>query len=103
MAIIIFRILLFLLPFIVFALWVRYVKKHKEKDGKLDPKTQKQIQLGSIIGIIVVLASIFYMGFSRPSNRDSDYSPPVLEGGKVKPATLSPKTDAPKTEDGAAS
>lgn len=98
MALVIFRILLFLLPFVLFALWVRYVKKHREKDGKLDPKTQKQIQLGSIVGIVVVLGTILFMGFSRPSNRDSEYSPPVLEDGKVKPATLTPKTEAPKTK-----
>jgi hypothetical protein len=99
MAVVIFRILLFLLPFIAFWFWVRYVKTHKTKDGKLDPKTQRQVQIGSIISIIAILGGMFYFGFTRPSNTDSDYAPPVVVDGKVKPGKLTPKDPAPKTDD----
>lgn len=83
MAILIFRILLFLLPIALLVFWLRWRTKRNSEDGltEADERKAKITLLALIAGILVAAFSLRYFDDSgSPSGR---YVPARVEDGKV--------------------
>lgn len=97
----ILRILLILLPFILYFLWLRYTKKRAEaaKDAAAGEGViaEAQTQLVQGLGLLVAImaASFIYMALSSGEDPGKEYIPPHMEDGKLVPGTFRPQ-DSPR-------
>ncbi len=94
MSALLIRLLLLLLPFLLFFLWLRLMKNKKQADGTLDPQTERKIRVISIVGLIAFVAGMAYIIFTvDESTRDKIYVPPHTVDGKVVPGHFEEKPE----------
>ena len=91
MATLIFRILLFLLPFLIFYLFIQWRKT--KKDGEENKDLDKNIGTAAILGIVVLLSLMVYLGLTSEANRDLEDVPPQEVDGEIQPGYFKEKTD----------
>jgi len=86
---ILFEILLFLLPFGLYALYLRIAKQDENAPARTHPWT---ILFAS--GLMLVVASFLIWGITEGSGTQGVYVPPHLENGRIVPGHVEP--GAPK-------
>lgn len=77
---ILWNLFLFLLPFIVTALWSRWLARHHPPANRL-----RQIAISALMGMILVLASLLAWRLSTGDDPHKHYVPPSLEDGQLVP------------------
>lgn len=97
----ILRILLILLPFILYFLWLRYTKKKaqaaKDASASQEVVAEAQNQLVQGLGLLAaIMAAIFiYMALSSGDKPGKEYVPPHTENGKLVPGYFRDAEPAP--------
>ena len=84
------EVLLFILPFALYALW-----------RKLNPDAapNQRLLLMALIGIAFAMGGAVYYGLSRRMQGDVVYVPPRWDGGRVEPGHAEPRPeDAPRAQ-----
>lgn len=80
------RALLFLLPFVLFFLWLRLYRTRREKAGDaLSEETERRLRFAAAMAIIISLGIIAYFVFTSDANRGREYVPPQTVDGKIEP------------------
>lgn len=74
------ELLLFLLPFALYALWLRL---HPGEEPGL------RLLLAGAVGVLLVIASLLWFGLSRSLERGA-YVPPHVENGRLVPGHAEP-------------
>jgi hypothetical protein len=88
------RILLILLPFILYFLWLRYTKKKAEaaRDATTSEEVVVEAQNQLVQGLaflLAIMAAVFiYMALTSGEDPDKEYIPPHMENGKLVPGTF---------------
>lgn len=82
---ILLRLFLFLLPFLLFLLWLWALRRVRRADGTLDPKTERWINIGSAAGLAAMaIVAVVYIVNIEP-NRSKVYIPPKEVDGEIQP------------------
>lgn len=81
----ILRILLFLLPVLLFTLWVAYVRNRARVEEDYDEKLEQQLKRGMLAIVLLIAATGIYVLASAKDNRDTTYVPPRTIDGEVEP------------------
>ncbi len=80
------RILLFLLPFVLFFFWLRiYRARAAGSQDALSMETERRLKFAATMAIIISLGIIAYFVFTSDANRGRDYVPPKTIDGKIEP------------------
>ena len=88
------RLLLLLLPFLLFFLWLRYIKGKKQADGTLDPRTERNLTVISVVGLVAFVAGMITLILtSDETTRDKVYVPPTTVDGEVVPGHFEDRPD----------
>jgi len=82
---VLFEVLLFLLPFALYAIYLRVI----EQDAAAPPKTHPWTTL-FVSGLVLVAASFIVWGVTQGSGRQGIYVPPRVENGQVIPGHVEP-------------
>jgi hypothetical protein len=93
MAAIIIRLLLFALPFLIFFLVMRMLKRRIKDGDKNEPELERRIGYASIAGVVVLLGGIGYILATSSSNKDQTYIPPKEVDGEIVPGHFEDKKD----------
>ena len=80
-----YELLLFLLPF---ALYAAYLRLEKREEDAADRKHPWTVLFAS--GLALVVASFLVWGVTEGSGRQGDYVPPHVEDGRVVPGHVDP-------------
>lgn len=102
MSAIFLRILLFLLPLALLVLIVKMVRKGRDDDGVIDPRTVRIILTVSITGMAVFILLLVYLNIGREDNRSLEYVPPQTIDGEIEPGHFEgpdPEEDSDQDED----
>lgn len=83
-----FDLLLFLLPFALYAAYLRVRDADEEARSKKHPWTALFIS-----GLVLVAASFVFWGLFENANQRGVYVPPHLEDGRLVPGRVIPKED----------
>jgi len=82
----------FLLPTVVYALWVWYRVGYVARHGGEAPKLEKgPWPLLLFLGAVLAFAVLAVTALTRGGDPDATYVPPRLENGKLIPGHLEPK------------
>ena len=84
-----FDLLLFLLPFALYAAYLRLRQHDEEMPSKQHPWTALFIS-----GLVLVAASFVFWGVFENANQRGVYVPPHLEDGRLVPGRVVPETEA---------
>ncbi|MFQ5533932.1 MAG: DUF6111 family protein [Sphingomonadales bacterium] len=88
---ILFNMLLLALPFVVYGGWVAFLrKKEAETGGTWDDAPTTWLL---IIGLSLMIISLFAMRLVEDNVATGEYIPPHLEDGKIVPAEIRPRKD----------
>ncbi|RIK92585.1 MAG: hypothetical protein DCC73_12480 [Proteobacteria bacterium] len=82
------RVILILLPFVIYFLWLRYTKKRAKAAGDSAAEVEAaQGQFVQALGLLVAfMAALFiYLALSSGEDPQKTYVPPHMENGKVVP------------------
>lgn len=80
------RILLLLLPFLLYGLWLAVVRGRVKADGSLDPKLERRITIGgAAVLVLFAIGTTVYLLQDPEAGRDAGYTPPRIEDGKILP------------------
>lgn len=93
---ILFDMLLFLLPFALYAAYLRVRDADEERTSRQHPWTTLFIS-----GLVLVAASFVFWGLFENANQRGLYVPPHLEDGRLVPGRVISKEDAGKRNTGA--
>lgn len=93
MATILIRLLLFILPFIIFFFIMRLLKRRIKEGDTDEPELERKIGYASLGGIIVLVAGILYILITSESNTDQIYIPPHEVDGKIVPGHFENEED----------
>jgi heme/copper-type cytochrome/quinol oxidase subunit 2 len=86
MTILLLRILLFLLPFVLFFFLLRiYRSRRAGSQDALSKETERRLKFAATLAIIISLGIIAYFVFTSDANRGRDYVPPKTIDGKIEP------------------
>ncbi len=80
--IVLFDVVLFLLPFIVYAGWRWLI--HGER-GHREIMSDAPVFAMLFLGIVLGVAGLFFLASRETAPTEGRYQPPVLEDGKVRP------------------
>ena len=83
-----FDLLLFLLPFALYAAYLRLRKHDEEAPSRQHPWTALFIS-----GLVLVAASFVFWGLLENANQRGVYIPPHLEDGRLVPGRVVPETE----------
>jgi len=84
--IVIQHLLLFLLPLILYAIYLAAMRKRAQIAGKTQPRWEDGPWFWLAVGgLALSLAAFAFLGLSGGYKPDSTYTPPRIEGGKVIP------------------
>lgn len=81
--------LLFLLPFALYAVYLRLRQQDEETSSKQHPWTALFIS-----GLVLVAASFVFWGLFENTNQRGVYIPPHLEDGRLVPGRVVPEEDS---------
>jgi hypothetical protein len=84
----IYVVLLFLLPFAIYALYLRF---RPESDN--EPALSHPWAMLVIAGLLLVSASFVFWGVFENANQRGVYVPPHLEGGRLVPGRVIPESE----------
>jgi hypothetical protein len=84
-----FDLLLFLLPFALYAAYLRLRQHDEEAGSKQHPWTALFIS-----GLLLVVASFVFWGLFENANQRGVYLPPHLEDGRLIPGRVIPESEA---------
>lgn len=84
--IILLRVLLFLVPFILYWIYWRLVKRRQDSGRPVFP-----VMVLTICGLVLVAASFLVLRATEGEGTESTYIPPRYEDGKIIPAQNIPK------------
>lgn len=84
--IILLRVLLFLLPFVLFLVYVRLLRARVDRGQPTRP-----LALLTIAGLVLVLLSFLLIGGQPRHGTEVEYIPPHMENGTLVPAQTRPK------------
>ena len=93
MAAILIRLLLFTLPFVIFFLIMRMLKRRIQEGDKDEPELERRIGYFSIGGIVVLFGGIVYILATATTNTDQIYIPPKEVDGEIVPGHFEDKKD----------
>lgn len=93
MAGILIRLLLFILPFVIFFLIMRMLKRKIQDGDKDEPELERRIGYFSIGAIVVLLGGFVYIIATSDTNTDQIYVPPKEVDGEIVPGHFKDKTD----------
>ena len=85
---ILFDGLLFLLPFALYAAYLRLRQRDEEMSSRQHPWTALFAS-----GLLLVAASFVFWGFFENTNQRGVYVPPHLEDGRLVPGRVIPETE----------
>lgn len=77
-----FQVLPFLLPFMVYWLWLFFARRRGKGGGWRDAPWVWLV----IAGIVLVLGTLVTVGLLTRSGTEGSYNPPHLEDGEIVPA-----------------
>ena len=91
----VWRVLLFLLPFVLYGLWVLYVRRRKaaaiaegeaaEDIGRIEEKKAVRV---AAVGLTVLMLFLALWGLFGREEARSPYVPPHVEGGQIVPGEV---------------
>lgn len=83
-------ILLFISPFMIYGLWLAIIRRRTK--GSVTSLTLKDMPIYrlSLIGFILVIIGLIFLGFSQGENNSGKYIPPHVVDGDVIPGELKP-------------
>jgi uncharacterized protein DUF6111 len=84
-----FDVLLFLLPFALYAAYLRLRQQDEEMSSTQHPWTVLFIS-----GLVLVAASFVFWGLFENANQRGVYIPPHLEDGRLVPGRVVPETES---------
>jgi len=84
--IILLRVLLFLVPFVLYWLYWRLLKRRQDSGRPTYP-----LAILAICGLVLVAASFLVLRATEGEGTNSTYVPPKYEDGKIVPAQNIPK------------
>ena len=89
---IVFEFLLFLLPFALYAAYLKLARQDEEEKAaqRAHPWT-----ILFVSGLVLVAASFLIWGFEDGAGRQGVYVPPHVENGRVVPGQVVPGQDVP--------
>ncbi|RME67865.1 MAG: hypothetical protein D6782_01930 [Alphaproteobacteria bacterium] len=98
MPVTIIRILIFLLPFVLFALWLYWRRRGGGAAGrKLEARADRRLLYAMLAFILAVLGIATFEVISKPApGPDARYVPPRLIDGKVVPGYFEDAEEAPQ-------
>lgn len=80
------RLLLFLLPFLLFLLWIWVARRTRFGREQIDERTARRITFGGIAAIGLAIAGFVAYGIlGTEEPRSKDYVPPRMIDGKIAP------------------
>jgi len=86
------RIILFLLPLVLYLMWRRHAQHRAEAQAEGDQETLDQLQtqfMWVVIGLVALFGAIAVsLAFTSGSEPGKVYVPPHMEDGKVVPGTF---------------
>ena len=88
MTIVFLRLLLFLLPFLAFALWVWLMRREKSDDPGAKKRAERWQALAGIGLIASVALSLGLFALTSEDNTEGQYTAPRHENGEVVPGTI---------------
>jgi hypothetical protein len=80
-----FEILLFLLPFALYAIYLKLAKQEETEIKRVHPWTSLFVS-----GLVLVAASFLIWGIEEGSGQKGIYVPPHVENGRVVPGQVVP-------------
>lgn len=89
------RIVLMLLPLILFLLWLHYLRRRRAAgaDETALAAARRQLRL-SLMGLaLLVVTVITYLAFTSGEDVDQDYVPAHMEDGKLVPPSFKPRPE----------
>lgn len=93
MSMVILRLLLFLLPFLLFFGWLWLMRRSKRAEGELDERTERRIVGAAVAGIVVMIGGFFAFAAIFSADPSRDYVPPRFEDGEIKPGRFEGRGD----------
>jgi len=95
------RILLFLLPFLLYGLWLAVIRSKVREDGSLDPRLERRITIGGAVMLVLfAIGATLYLLQEPQAGRDAGYTPPRIENGRILPGGFQePGETAPDKDD----
>lgn len=96
------RLLLFLLPFLLFLLWLWIARRTRFGREQIDERTAKRITLSGIAAIgLAVAGFVVYGVLNTEEPRSKDYVPPRMIDGKIAPGEFKqPEKRDERNDDG---
>ena len=83
MRVILWNLFLFLLPFVLTALWAMWVRRTSPREAVLRSWSQ-----ATLVGAILVITSLLVWRFSTGDAPEKTYIPPALKDGQVVPGRV---------------
>lgn len=78
---ILIRIMLFLLPFLIYGLWLAALRGRG-----IDARLERRITIaGAVLLTIFAIIAVFHLLREPEAGRDAGYVPPRLEDGRIQP------------------
>ncbi len=80
-----FNIIVFLIPFVIYAIYLRLAAEGKLRDSKWDQKTLSRLFIG---GAALVAVSLFFLGIDTQDNTEGVYKPAEVKDGVLIPSRI---------------
>lgn len=88
------RLLLFLLPFLLFFLWLWVMRNTRLGDGRIDPRLQRRITIGGLVVIVLTFAGFIAYGLThRGGGTEGVYEPATFIDGQLRPGAIRKEPD----------
>ena len=95
------RVLLFLLPFLLFFLWLWLMRNTRLGDGRIDPRVQRRITIGGLVTIFLTVIGFVGYGLThRGGGTDGVYEPATFVDGELRPGEIRKEPDGEGEETG---
>lgn len=83
------RVLLFLLPFLLFFLWLWLMRNTRLGDGRIDPRVQRRITIGGLVTIFLTVIGFVGYGLThRGGGTEGVYEPATFVDGELRPGGI---------------
>jgi len=94
------RLLLFLLPFAIFALLVVYLRQRQDEGRTISEKSLRRVVAALIAAVAVFVIVAVVSVLTHEDNRDKVYVPPQAVDGEIQPGHFKePDKDSDKDAD----
>jgi hypothetical protein len=78
--------IIFGLPFMMFFIWA-WIARKRAAAGQVPLQQTPWVSL-SIVGLVLMIAALFYTGLDRSGEKKGTYFPPKLVNGVIEPARV---------------